>query len=153
LQLNAAAPSITPDINAPSRSFTGGLWRMASGYGFTLSWPTPTQTLTGTAAPPSASYTAVQAADFFFPEFKYGAAVNSFRTLDRNGTNSFHFPANPNAKDSARLHFTPLYYPNGNYQCQGYLYDLWTPAGMLYGFYNSNTMTITGSAFDDWYVR
>jgi hypothetical protein len=152
LQLNAAAPSITPDVNAPSRSFTGGLWRMASGYGFTLSWLTPTQTLTGTAAPPSASHTAVQAADLFFPEFKYSAAVNSFRTLDRNGANNFHFPANPHAKDNARLHFTPLYYPNGGYQCQGYLYDLWTPAGMLYGFYNSNTMTITGSAFDDWFV-
>jgi hypothetical protein len=152
LQLNASAPGITPDVNSPSRSNTGGVWRLGSGYGFTLSWATPTQTLAGTTAPPSASYTAVQAADLYFPEFKYSAAVNSFRTLDRSGTNNFQFPANANAKNSARLHFTPLYYPNGNYQTQGFITDTWTPAGMLWGYYNSNAMTVTGSALDDWYV-
>ena len=153
LQLNASAPSIVPDVNAPSRSQSGGVWRMSSGYGFTLAWATPTQTLSGTTAPPTASYTAVQAASLYFPEFRYATTVNSFRVLDRNGTNNFRFPANSSAKDNARLHFTPLYYPNGNYQTQGYIYDAWTPAGMLSGWYNSNVMTISGSSYDDWAVQ
>jgi len=125
---------------------------MASGYGFALSWPTPTQTLSGTTSPTAASYTAVQSANLYFPEFKYAMTADNFRVLDKNGTNNFQFPVNPNAKNNGRLHFTPLYYPNGNYQCQGYIYDAWTPAGMMSGYYNSNTMTISGSAYDDWYV-
>jgi hypothetical protein len=89
----------------------------------------------------------------FFPEFKYSNTAGSFRHLDRNGTNNFRFPANRNAKDNARLHFTPLWFPNGSYQCQGFISDVWTPVGMLFGHYNSNIINISGSAYDDWHVR
>jgi len=152
LELNPAAPSIVPDVNSPSRKNTGGTWSMGSGYGFTLAWSTPTRTLSGFTAPPAASHTAVQVASMYFPEFRYSNTVGNFRHLDRNGTNNFRFPANPNAKDNARLHFTPLWFPNGNYQCQGFISDVWTPAGMLSGYYNSNNIKINGSAYDDWYV-
>jgi len=79
LQLIAANPSITPDVNSPSRKQTGGVWTMASGYGFALSWSTPTQTLSGTTAPAAASYTAVQSANLYFPEFKYAMTADNFR--------------------------------------------------------------------------
>jgi len=108
--------------------------------------------LAGTTAPPTGSFTAVQSASLYFPEFRFATTNNSFRVLDRNGTNNFRFPTNSHAKDNARLHFTPLYFPNGNYQTQGFLTDIWTPAGMLSGWYNSNTISISGSALDDWYV-
>ena len=152
LQLGDSTPNIVPDANSPSRKNTSGVWSMGSGYGFTLEWSTPTRTLSGTAAPPTASYTAVQAANLFFPEFKFSNTIGSYRHLDKNGVNSFRFPGNPNAKDNARLHFVPLWFPNGDYQCQGFASDLWTPAGMLSGYYSSNVVKISGSVYDDWYV-
>jgi hypothetical protein len=152
LELNAFIPSIVPDVNSPSRTYPNGTWAMRSGYGFTLNWQVPTRALSGMTAPPASSHTAVQVASMFFPEFKYSNAPGSYRSLEQTAANAFRFPANPNAKDNTRIHFTPLWYSNGSYICQGFISDTWTPAGMLSGYYNTMNMTITGSALDDWYV-
>ena len=152
LQLNAAAPGITPDVNSPSRSYTGGRWQIRSGYGFTANWNVGLQTLSGTTAPTTAMRTDSQLAMMYFPEFRYASTTGNFRVLNRTATNVFQFPTNSNARNNARVHFTPIYYPNGNYQCQGFLTDLWTPAGMLSGYYNSNIINISGTSYDDWHV-
>lgn len=31
-------------------------------------------------------------------------------------------------------------------------HDTWTPAGMMYGYYNSNELIIKDSSYDDWYI-
>jgi hypothetical protein len=150
LTLNAAVPNIVPDVNSPSREQKGGVWYMGSGYGFTVSWSAPGAQ---SGSPSTSGYTEVQSAYMFFPEFGYANTASKYRLLDKTGTGTFQFPANPNAKNSARLHFIPLWYPDGSSQCQGFATDFWTPAGMLYGYFNSNAVTISGSALDDWHVR
>ena len=65
--------------------------------------------------------------------------------------NMFSLPPNAKALGNARWHYTPLWFPNGNYTVQARLFDLWTPAGML-DLYTNDTVTIRDSAYDDWYV-
>ncbi|HCA29943.1 MAG TPA: hypothetical protein DEP23_10425 [Ruminococcaceae bacterium] len=124
---------------------------MKSGYGFTANWSIGLQTLSGTIAPTTAMYTNSQLAFLYFPEFKYSTAANSFRVLDRTSTNTFQLPINPNGKN-ARLHFVPLWFPNTYYRAQGYVGDIWTPAGMISGYMNSAPIVISQSAYDDWVI-
>jgi len=78
--------------------------------------------------------------------------VSKYRHLERIAINSFALPLNPYAPSSARLHYVPLWFPDGNYIAQGYVSDLWTPAGMMSTYMNSNPIVISKSAYDDWYV-
>ena len=45
----------------------------------------------------------------------------------------------------------PLWYPDTNYRVQAYVADIWTPAGMMSGYMNSDPIVISKSAYDDWY--
>jgi hypothetical protein len=153
LDLNTGSvPVIVPDVNSPSREQKNGTWHMASGYGFTANWNIGLQTMSGTTAPAAAMFTNAQLAMMYYPEFKYGTATSNYRVLDRTATNTFQLPTNPNAKNSARLHFVPLWFPNTNYRVQGYVGDIWTPAGMLSGHMNSAPVVISQSAYDDWVI-
>ena len=142
---------IVPDVNSPSREQKSDVWYMRSGYGFTADWNIGLQTLSGVTAPTAAMYTESQSAMMYFPEFKYSTAVNRFRVLDRTAANKFQLPVNPDAKN-ARLHFVPLWFPNGNYRVQGYIGDVWTPAGMMSGYMDSANIVINQSVYDDWVI-
>jgi hypothetical protein len=152
LNLNTASlPVIVPDVNTPSREQKSGVWYMKSGYGFTENWSIGLQTLSGTTAPTTAMYTNAQMAFMYFPEFRYAMTTGSFRVLDQTATNTFQLPVNPNGKN-ARLHFVPLWFPNTNYRVQGYVADVWTPAGMMSGYMLSAPIVINQSAYDDWFL-
>jgi hypothetical protein len=152
LLLSTGTLSIVPDINSPSRKYLNGYWYMGSGYGFTSNWTVSVATLAGTTTPASTAYTGAQVASVFLPEYKYSIEVNKYRSLVLAGTNSFQLPTNPYSLNNSRLHYVPLWFPNGNYIAQGFVSDLWTPAGMMTGYVNSNTIIISQSAYDDWYV-
>lgn len=147
----ASLPVIVPDMNSPSREYKNGSWTMKSGYGFTANLSIGLQALSGTAAPATAMYTNSQMAFMYFPEFKYGTAVGSFRVLDRTATNTFQLPVNLNGKN-ARLHFVPLWFPNTDYSVQSYVADVWTPAGMMSGYMLSAPVVISQTAYDDHYL-
>ena len=51
----------------------------------------------------------------------------------------------------ARQHFTPIYYPDGEYKLKSVLSDCWTPAGMIIT-YKTVTVQINGNVYDDWYI-
>lgn len=146
----ASTPTITPDSNSPSAQYAGGQWHMKSGYGYTLSLYPSMTSVSGAVYPGSAGYTAIQRAYATFPEFSYQAATGKYRTL-QSISGTFQFQINPYA-DGRRLHYTPLWFPNGNYTVSCYLYDYWTPAGMLSARINSNAININGSAYDDHYI-
>jgi hypothetical protein len=86
----------------------------------------------------------------YYPEFRYATATGSFRVLDQTTTNTFQLPINTSGH-FARLHFVPLWYPDTNYRVQAYVADIWTPAGMMSGYMNSDPIVISKSAYDDWY--
>ena len=151
ISIATTSPTAQPDEGSPSAKYVNGYWQMRSGYGFYLSYR-PTITRTGSEImPDSSAYTEVQQVYATFPEFKYLQDINSFRTLEKvNG--AWMFEQNPYADGKERLHFTPLWYPNGDYTVSVIASEVWTPAGMIQAVRNCNTIRIVDSAYDDWYV-
>lgn len=149
--ISTTNPSITPDSGSPSKEYSNGVWKMRSGYGITMSYYPYLTSVSGYIVPSSSAYTAVQRAWATFPEFKYSTSINQYRTLENNYS-SFGFIQNTDADGNERLHFTPLWYPNGSYAVSVTATDCWTPAGMIQSVRNSNTITIVDAAYDDWYI-
>ncbi|MBQ6117840.1 MAG: InlB B-repeat-containing protein [Clostridia bacterium] len=145
--ISDAAVTVTPDASANATK-KSGVWIMKSGYGIGISIVNGTKTVSGCATPASSAYTNAQYTVATFPEFKYQQTANNCRTLQlvsgqwmfrQNGT-------------YGKLHFTPLWYPDGSYTVHILQSDMWTPAGMISRAANSNAVTISGSAYDDWSI-
>ena len=82
-----------------------------------------------------------------FPEYNYGYGATKCRSFTTvSGKKVFVSASNMN-----RQHFTPIYYPNGDYQFQIVLSDCWTPAGMI-TTRKTVTIQINGNMYDDWYI-
>lgn len=95
--------------------------------------------------------TGAQTAITYFPEFQY---KKYWRVLDliTGGLNAdFAFKKNPYSTYGRRVHFTPIWYPDGTYTAYTYLEDVWTPAGMLSANLTDSTQ-ISGNVYDDWHV-
>ncbi len=151
ISISNAIPNITPDEDNPSAEHKSGYWYMKSGYGIYLTYTPKIASISGYIMPSSSAYTQVQRAEAAFPEFGYSDSNGSFRTLEKQG-NTWTFVKNPNADKNECLHFTPLWYPDGNYTVTVISTDVWTPGGMISEVRNSNVIKIKGSAYDDWYV-
>ena len=121
---------------------------MKSGYGYGISLNNGVKTLSGYTAAPTAAYTNAQYALALFPEFGYAQTQDNSRTLELV-SGKWIFREN---SDYGRIHFTPLWYPDGNYTAAVLQSDCWTPAGMISRVSNTNTITISGSAYDDWFI-
>lgn len=149
--ISSSVPTITPDEDSPSAEYKSGQWQMRSGYGIYLSYYPSITSISGYTMPASSAYTVVQRVEAAFPEFKYARTVGSFRSIEKYGS-AWVFVRNTTADLNERLHFTPLWYPNGNYIVSVTATDVWTPAGMISSVRNSNTINVVDSAYDDWYV-
>lgn len=134
--------SLLPDDKVPTASGS----TMKSGYG--LKTTVNTQFTTNA---PSFHVTGAQTATAYFPEFYY---KDYWRLLDRISTGyaaQFQFKANKYSTYNRRVHFSPIWYPNGQYTVDAYIQDVWTPAGMLSASVRNN-VTIYGSLYDDWHI-
>ena len=151
ITIASASPSIQPDPGSPSAQLVNGQWQMRSGYGFTLSFQVMITRFNGYSLPPTTAYTGTQQAFALFPEYSYSGTNKTFTTLQKV-SNVWQFKVNSDTDDSSRLHFTPIWYPNGDYCVSVLLRDMWTPVGMISGIRNSNIIRIVDSAYDDWYV-
>jgi len=147
MSISDAAATITPDESANAEQ-QGGVWVMKSGYGYGISQNNGVKTLSGYTAAPAAAYTNAQYALALFPEFGYAQTSNNCRTLEL-ASGKWNFRENV---DYGRIHFTPLWYPDGSYTAAVLQSDCWTPAGMISRMNNTNTITISGSAYDDWFI-
>lgn len=91
-----------------------------------------------------------------YPEYEYSGFGS---LLEENGSGGLYLQRNAYSKYYAdtrndlysRVHFTPVWYPDGEYNIQVFLFDSWTPAGMLWDC-RTYTVKIDGSMYDDWYV-
>lgn len=134
--------SLLPDEKAPTASGK----TMRSGYGVKVS---VTGDVDGSA--PNSHITGLQTAVAYFPEWHY---KSYWRLLDltRSGNPStLQFKTNKYSTYNRRVHFTPLWYPDGKYEVSVYAFDAWTPAGMLVANL-SDYVTIKGNVYDDWHV-
>ena len=103
-----------------------------------------------TAAPIS-HYTYGQTAVSYFPEFNYKTYSRILDQKQKGRTSQFQFKPNLYSTYNRRVHFTPLWIPNGKYTVNTYLIDVWTPAGMLSANL-TDSVTIQGSVMDDWHI-
>jgi hypothetical protein len=138
----SANMSLTPS----SRAWSAKGKEMKSGYGVEIN-----VTSTVGSRAPASHVTAAQTAVTYFPEFEY---TTYWRVLDPfvdKPDTVFHFKHNKYSTYNDRVHFTPLWYPDGPYTVCTYLEDAWTPAGML-SLPLSDSVTIKGNVYDDWHI-
>lgn len=139
--------AITPKSGATAE-IKNGEWTMKSGYGFSVSSKIGTMSVNGYLTPTSVMYTGVQFAYITLPEYGYAYASGKCRTLEKSGS-YWVLPQNGNY---GRYHFTPLYFPDGDYTAYIMQSDMWTPSGMIKAGRTTNTIVIKDSAYDDWYA-
>ncbi|MBQ6907885.1 MAG: hypothetical protein IJQ28_05850, partial [Clostridia bacterium] len=99
-----ASQTITLDSKVPKATGT----HMKSGYGFGTSVVSQIETNA-----PMTAYTQAQSSVMYFPEFDY---LTYFRVLDKNVENyksTFRFKENRFSSYCSRVHFTPVWYPDG----------------------------------------
>ena len=143
---------ITPATGSTATK-SDNVWTMKSGYGISLKSYSVIANVSGYDSPTySTSYTLPQYAYALLPEYKYVFASGKAKTLTKTTFGSydgFSFRANGNY---GNIHFTPLWYPDGGYTVKVVQSDCWTPAGMITTNLITNTITISGNAYDDWYA-
>lgn len=133
--------SVIPDEKAP----TANGKTMKSGYGINETVRTHVSTTQSSAVTPA------QNAVTYFPEFQY---QGFWRLLDRmsSGYDMRHeFQENRYSTYKRRTHFTPIWYPDGDYTPYTWLIDCWTPTGMLSMNLN-DSITIDGNLWSDWHI-
>lgn len=136
-----AEMSLMPDDKVPTAEGK----KMRSGYGVKISVDSDMD-----SSASSANITGAQNAISYFPEFSYGTY---WRVLDRTSgglSAGFEFKENMYSTYGRRVHFTPLWYPDGTYTAYAVVEDAWTPAGMLTAKL-TDYVTIYGSVYDDWH--
>lgn len=139
----SAAMRIIPDEKNPTAA--GNV--MKSGYGINM-----TASAKVVSGAPSGYITEPQTAVAYFPEFQY---TDYWRLLERTSPGysaAFQFRVNEYSTYGRRTHFTPVWFPDGNYTVYAQVMDAWTPAGMLQIHLN-DTLTVHGNLFSDWHVR
>lgn len=144
-------PTVTPGSGCLTAEKVGATWKMKSGYGITLNWNPVLVAKSGYIMPGTDAYTEAQSVYATFPEFGFSTANEKYRTLEKVG-GAYGFIANPNADKNERVHFIPVYVQDGSYTVSVTATQIWTPAGMIAAVRNSNTLTINGTIYDDYYV-
>lgn len=137
----SANMKITPDSLSPTSSASV----LKSGYGIQ-------QKITAQiSSSQSSAVTAAQNAVTHFPEFDY---ENYWRLLDCavvGNRSTLSFKNNPYSTYDRPTHFTPIWFPDGNYTPYTWLIDCWTPTGML-SMNLTDTVTISSDLWEDWHI-
>lgn len=144
--------TLTPAENSHAEK-NGSKWVMKSGYGVWLDVNDTLARLRSYEFPNASAYTRMQYVTATFPEFGYASGNNLSKTLYKDKQ---YYIWNFNRLDGKQgdkiYHYTPIYYPNGDYTVSVIKSDMWTPCGMLTAVSNTNAIEINGNAYDDWYV-
>ncbi|WP_010249506.1 hypothetical protein [Acetivibrio cellulolyticus] len=137
-----ASSKIKPDIKSPTASYIN----MKSGYGIN----NVVQTNLLSSAPTS-HITGAQTGVSYFPEFEYKTYWRLLQCTQSGYFARFEFKSNPYSTYGAKCHFTPIWYPNGQYKVYTYVLDAWTPTGML-SINLNDYVNVSGSLYDDWHI-
>lgn len=137
-----ATTRIEPDEKVPTAAGN----TMKSGYGVTN-----TVTATVSTSAPMSHYTYGQTAVSYFPEFNYTTYWRLLDRLSSGKTARFQFAENIYSTYKQRVHFSPVWFPDGSYTVNTHVMDIWTPAGMLCANL-TDSVTISGSLYDDWHI-
>lgn len=123
-----------------------GQTTMKSGYGVEVNVEPLVQYGSGVA---DYDVTPIQNAVATFPEFGYETYD---RLLEKVDPRNWMFKQNPFSYYGNRIHYTPIWFPDGDYTVPVCVFDAWTPGGQLYATV-SDTLNIFGDVLDDWYIH
>lgn len=137
-----ATTRIEPDEKVPTAAGN----TMKSGYGVSN-----TVTATVSTSAPMSHYTYGQTVVSYFPEFNYTTYWRLLDRLSSGKTARFQFAENIYSTYKQRVHFSPVWFPDGSYTVNTHVMDIWTPAGMLCANL-TDSVTISGSLYDDWHI-
>ena len=137
-----ATTRIEPDEKVPTAAGN----TMKSGYGVSN-----TVTATVSTSAPMSHYTYGQTVVSYFPEFNYTTYWRLLDRLSSGRTARFQFTENIYSTYKQRVHFSPVWFPDGSYTVNTHVMDIWTPAGMLCANL-TDSVTISGSLYDDWHI-
>lgn len=142
---------LSPDSRVKTAVQRNGAWEMKSGYGINANCETSVYT---SGSPNfSTDFTQAQTEVATFSDFGFATYNRLLEPENRNTSTTWHFKQNINSYYGCKVHFTPLWYPdNTNYVVGLSVFDVWTPAGMLYTT-ASDYVVINGNVYDDWYIR
>lgn len=138
----SANQTITSDSKSPTRSTS----QLKSGYGIEIN---STTSLSSNA--PSSHLAGAQHAISYFPEFAYQKYWRLHDVKVSGYSASFWLKPNEYSTYESRVHFTPIWFPDGSYTPITCILDAWTPAGML-SLQLQSTIMISGNLFSDWHI-
>lgn len=119
---------------------------MKSGYGIQMSVKT---SLASNA--PSSHITGAQHAVAYFPEFQYSTYWRLYDRITGGYQAAFELKPNKYSTYNRRVHFTPIWFPDGIYEPYTEIIDVWTPDGMLQ-VNVSDQIQIKENLFSDWHI-
>lgn len=100
----------------------------------------------------SSNCTGVQTFCAYFPEYNYKRYRRDGMNPGATLLDTIELPINLYSIKKNRVHFMPIWYPDGDYEVYVETFDSWTPAGML-----SSTgvggIEIEGNLWDDWHIQ
>ena len=140
--------TVVPDSSVPTAYQVQDEWVMGSGYGVNVNAKITVTGITSDVTP-------AQNIVALFPEFYYTTYDRLLTT--RNSTTSTYYNQKWTLKPNEYsfynnpVHFTPLWYPDGEYKVEAVVIDVWTPGGMLYATV-SDSVAISQTCIDDWYI-
>lgn len=105
------------------------------------------------------AFTKVQSCKLLLPEYGFSGEPGCFKALQRIDSglspaneSRFAFYENEYSDTVKRIHFVPVWYPDGKYPVVAVCGDLWTPAGMITSEVSSYII-VNGDTYDGWYTR
>ena len=141
--------SITPDSRIAYADYPR---LMESGFGFSVQCTT---TLITNYDHPE-KLVGVQMVWVRYPESAYGLIAGWQNVKDSleikagkagDMTMTWQLAVNPHSATGSRLHYTPLWYPDGSYTAWAQAFYAWSPVGQLYE-HKTDTLTIEGDMYD-----
>jgi len=137
-----ASMTVTPDAKVPTASGK----TMKSGYGINLNVKTGLR-----SNAPSSAITGAQNVLSYYPEFNYNTYLRLSDMITGGYSAEFELKPNEFSTYGRRVHFTPLWFPDGRYSPVANVIDAWTPDGML-SCSLSDYVDIQGNLYDDWHI-
>ena len=96
--------------------------------------------------------TGIQSFCAYFPEFSYKKYRRDGKLPGASLLSTIELPVNLYSIKDNRVHFTPIWFPDKEYQVYVETFDSWTPAGMLVGT-GKGSIKVNGSMWDDWHIQ
>lgn len=144
LSVSGEATDVLIPLNCPTAVYENNEWTIKSGYGFEIKFPALVEPESGYMAPSLEQYTNPQYVCAHYPEAFYGDDWDTL--LFSDGLWRI-----PQTTPNGPIHYTPVYYPDGEYVVSIAIEDVWTPAGMIRAVVNTS-INIKDNMYDDWYI-